>query len=78
MVGIEGENRREVTTVVIDETKSGDWATAFRSSGDHGSPPRQSAPQHIAAGTTGLALGVYVISLSRDRPILDAGANLYH
>jgi 4-oxalocrotonate tautomerase len=25
MVAIEGENMRQVTTVVIDETKSGDW-----------------------------------------------------
>jgi 4-oxalocrotonate tautomerase len=30
MVGIEGENMREVTTVVIDETKSGDWAIGGR------------------------------------------------
>jgi 4-oxalocrotonate tautomerase len=26
MVGIEGENMREVTWVVIEEVKSGDWA----------------------------------------------------
>jgi 4-oxalocrotonate tautomerase len=26
MVGIEGENMREVTWVVIDEVRSGDWA----------------------------------------------------
>jgi 4-oxalocrotonate tautomerase len=30
MVGIEGENMRGVTTVVIDETKSGDWAIGGR------------------------------------------------
>jgi 4-oxalocrotonate tautomerase len=30
MVGIEGENMREVTMVVIDETKSGDWAIGGR------------------------------------------------
>ncbi len=31
MVEIEGENMREVTTVVIDETKSGDWSIGGRS-----------------------------------------------
>jgi 4-oxalocrotonate tautomerase len=31
MVEIEGENMREVTTVVIDETKSGDWWIGGRS-----------------------------------------------
>jgi 4-oxalocrotonate tautomerase len=30
MVEIEGENMRQVTTVVIDETKSGDWAIGGR------------------------------------------------
>jgi 4-oxalocrotonate tautomerase len=25
MVGIEGENMREVTTVVVEEVRSGDW-----------------------------------------------------
>jgi 4-oxalocrotonate tautomerase len=30
MVDIEGENMREVTTVVIDETKSGDWSIGGR------------------------------------------------
>jgi 4-oxalocrotonate tautomerase len=30
MVGIEGEAMREVTTVVIDETRSGDWAIGGR------------------------------------------------
>jgi 4-oxalocrotonate tautomerase len=30
MVGIEGERMREVTTVVIDETRSGDWAIGGR------------------------------------------------
>jgi len=31
MVEIEAENMREVTTVVIDETKSGDWWIGGRS-----------------------------------------------
>jgi 4-oxalocrotonate tautomerase len=30
MVAIEGENMREVTTVVIDESKSGAWAIGGR------------------------------------------------
>jgi 4-oxalocrotonate tautomerase len=30
MVEIKGENMRQVTTVVIDETKSGDWAIGGR------------------------------------------------
>ena len=30
MIEIEGENMREVTTVVIDETKSGDWSIGGR------------------------------------------------
>lgn len=30
MLSVEGENLREVTTVVIDEVKSGDWAVGGR------------------------------------------------
>jgi 4-oxalocrotonate tautomerase len=31
MVSIEGENMRQVTTVIIEEVKSGDWAIGGRS-----------------------------------------------
>jgi 4-oxalocrotonate tautomerase len=37
MVGIEGENMREVTWVVVEEVRSGDWGMAARRS-----PPRTS------------------------------------
>ncbi len=31
VVSVEGENMREVTTVIIDEVKSGDWAIGGKS-----------------------------------------------
>lgn len=31
MVSIEGENLRQVTTVILEEVKSGDWAVGGRS-----------------------------------------------
>ena len=43
MVEIEGENMREVTLVVIDEVKSGDW-------GFGGRPTTAEAVKALAAG----------------------------
>ena len=45
MVSIEGENMRQVTWVVIDEVKSGDW-------GIGGKPLSSSAVNELAAGAT--------------------------
>ena len=39
MVGIEGENMRQVTWVVVEEVQSGDWGSAATRS-----PPRTSRP----------------------------------
>ncbi len=46
MVSIEGENMRQVTWVVIDEVKSGDW-------GIGGQPLTVSDVKALAAGKTG-------------------------
>ena len=44
MVSIEGENMRQVTWVVIDEVKSGDWGLG-------GKPLTTEAVKELAAGT---------------------------
>jgi 4-oxalocrotonate tautomerase len=44
MVGIEGENMREVTSVVLEEVKSGDW-------GIGGKPLSTEDVKALAAGT---------------------------
>lgn len=46
MVGIEGENMRPVTWVVVEEVKSGDW-------GIGGSPLTTTDVVALAAGTPG-------------------------
>ena len=46
MVSIEGENMRSVTTVIIDEVKSGDW-------GMGGNPVTTEDVKALAAGKTG-------------------------
>ena len=46
MVLIEGENMRQVTWVVIEEVKSGDWALG-------GNPLTTSAVKELAAGKSG-------------------------
>jgi len=43
MVSIEGENMRQVTLVVIDEVKSGDWGLG-------GKPLTTNAVKELAAG----------------------------
>jgi 4-oxalocrotonate tautomerase len=43
MVSIEGENMRQVTWVVIDEVKSGDWGLG-------GNPLTTNAVKELAAG----------------------------
>jgi 4-oxalocrotonate tautomerase len=43
MVGIEGENMRSVTWVVVEDVKSGDWAIG-------GTPLTTEAVKAIAAG----------------------------
>jgi len=43
MVGIEGENMRPVTWVVVEEVKSGDWGIA-------GNPLRTADVRALAAG----------------------------
>jgi 4-oxalocrotonate tautomerase len=45
MVSIEGENMRSVTTVIIDEVKSGDW-------GMGGNPVTTEDVKALAAGRT--------------------------
>jgi 4-oxalocrotonate tautomerase len=45
MVSIEGENMRSVTTVIIDEVKSGDW-------GMGGKPVTTEDVKALAAGRT--------------------------
>jgi 4-oxalocrotonate tautomerase len=45
MVSIEGENMRTVTTVIIDEVKSGDW-------GMGGNPVTTEDVKALAAGRT--------------------------
>ena len=45
MVSIEGENMRSVTTVIIDEVKSGDW-------GMGGNPITTEDVKALAAGKT--------------------------
>lgn len=45
MVSIEGENMRSVTTVIIDEVKSGDW-------GMGGNPVTTEDVKALAAGKT--------------------------
>ena len=47
MVSIEGENMRPVTTVIIDEVKSGDW-------GMGGNPVTTEDVKALAAGKTGV------------------------
>lgn len=46
MVGIEGENMRPVTWVVVEEVRSGDWGIA-------GNALRTEDVQALRAGTTG-------------------------
>jgi 4-oxalocrotonate tautomerase len=43
MVSIEGENMRQVTSVIIDEVKSGDWGLG-------GKPLTTNAVKELAAG----------------------------
>jgi 4-oxalocrotonate tautomerase len=45
MVSIEGENMRQVTWVIIDEVKSGDWGLG-------GKPLTTDAVKALATGTT--------------------------
>jgi 4-oxalocrotonate tautomerase len=45
MVSIEGENMRQVTWVIIDEVKSGDWGLG-------GKPLTTEAVKELAAGKT--------------------------